>query len=477
MEANNGMQDKIMDLNALLEEPSRILENANRIHSYHDYLAVNFQIQHQESLIRYRPFPDDIPDGPYRAKAFVDKGVWKWLCHQCGSGYFVDKRHRYGMCLCCLWPDNQWAQIVLPDDLDQIEELLLQMPGHRENNFLRDWKPTWPIGVLMGRVTKVRSKMHDPDADLRKLSIAPSRSVSIGEIVEAGYFNNNVKEPIDDLSGDNDPIEFRNAIVLAGFTTAERDALNTNILSDGFFFLNETDGTMQYRQGATFQTLVRSDRGGITSSRMEELIAAAIARHNAEATHLAPPGVPLNVSASGISTSSLRVTWDPPNTGGAPAGYDVQWRQGTSGSFTLVEDVTSSWVLGGRPSSTNHQFQVRAKNAGGTSDWSATDTGRTSTPTPSFSLYVSNLRLVSVNSSGSYQIAWTLPGGSFSSIYLSILANNQNVSQVILSRTATTYSGTISSQFHDDSIRIQVNLRSGSQFGLARSVTFSIPSS
>ena len=38
--------------------------------------------------------------------------------------------------------------------------------------------------------------------------------------------------------------------------------------------------------------------------------------------------------------ASLHVDWEPPTTGGTPTHYDLQYREGTSGDWTLVENIT-----------------------------------------------------------------------------------------------------------------------------------------
>ena len=89
------------------------------------------------------------------------------------------------------------------------------------------------------------------------------------------------------------------------------------------------------------------------------------------------------------STTSIKVTWDAPANMGPPitssdnnTGYEVQHREGTSGSFT---DVNSSDIDVEKRSVTivtnkagaSYQVRVQAKNGEGTSPWSRTGTGST----------------------------------------------------------------------------------------------------
>ena len=95
-----------------------------------------------------------------------------------------------------------------------------------------------------------------------------------------------------------------------------------------------------------------------------------------------PPGVPAapSVTATPGSGTSLDVSWTAPaNTGPAIASYDLQYREGASGSFTAgPQDVigTSAAIASLAPS-TSYEVQVRATNAEGDSDWSPSGPGQT----------------------------------------------------------------------------------------------------
>ena len=128
-----------------------------------------------------------------------------------------------------------------------------------------------------------------------------------------------------------------------------------------------------------------------------------------------PPGRPAapSVTATAGSTTSLDVTWTAPtNTGPAIASYDLQYREGTSGSFTDgPQDVTgTSAAIASLTAGTSYQVQVRATNAEGDGDWSFAGTGRTGTTVP-------GAPTLSAAASGNTRIdlTWTAPastGGS-----------------------------------------------------------------
>ena len=92
------------------------------------------------------------------------------------------------------------------------------------------------------------------------------------------------------------------------------------------------------------------------------------------------PGAP-TVTATPGSTTALDVTWTAPDDTGRPAidGYDLQYREGTSGSFTDgPQGVTgTSASISGLTAGTSYEVQVRATNAEGVGAWSASGTGAT----------------------------------------------------------------------------------------------------
>ena len=96
-------------------------------------------------------------------------------------------------------------------------------------------------------------------------------------------------------------------------------------------------------------------------------------------TDVSVPGQPATPTVEATSSSSLRVTWNAPGTGGAPTGYDVEYRRkGGDGQFTKRSTSGSrSLSINGLEPSTTYEVQVRARNAEGDGDWSDLGSGRT----------------------------------------------------------------------------------------------------
>ena len=121
------------------------------------------------------------------------------------------------------------------------------------------------------------------------------------------------------------------------------------------------------------------------------------------------PGRPAapSVGATANSDTSLDVSWAAPGLNGGPAitGYNLQYRQGTSGSFTNGPQNVSgtSTMITGLTAGTSYQVQVRADNGETPSDWSPAGTGSTSsTAQPTLTLDVGSNRFS--EAAGSVQI-------------------------------------------------------------------------
>ncbi len=94
------------------------------------------------------------------------------------------------------------------------------------------------------------------------------------------------------------------------------------------------------------------------------------------------PGAPDVTAASG-TTDSLVVDWkEPANTGPAINDYDVQYRKSSDTAWTAHAHAgtATTTTITGLEASTSYQVHVLAKNAEGTSDWSASGTGSTGPP-------------------------------------------------------------------------------------------------
>ena len=128
-----------------------------------------------------------------------------------------------------------------------------------------------------------------------------------------------------------------------------------------------------------------------------------------------PPSAPATPAVSAVSgsTTSLSVSWAAPANAGKPAiaSYDVQYRAGTSGTWSDgPQDVAgTSTTITSLAADTAYQARVRATNAEGDSGWSdPPGSGRTNTPGTSAPGAPGELG--TTPGDGRVTLAWTAPG-------------------------------------------------------------------
>ena len=95
------------------------------------------------------------------------------------------------------------------------------------------------------------------------------------------------------------------------------------------------------------------------------------------------PNTPSAPTVRTISSTSLSVSWVAPDDGGeAITGYDVQYREGSSGSFSTwaFSGTGTSTTITGLTADTLYQVQVRASNSAGASNWSLSGEATTKGP-------------------------------------------------------------------------------------------------
>ncbi len=178
------------------------------------------------------------------------------------------------------------------------------------------------------------------------------------------------------------------AVILA--TDADNDALIYTLegADAASFDIVETSGQIRTKPGIPYNfeakssytvTVRASDPSGASDT-----IAVTI-----EITDvLEPPLAPATPSVSSDSTTSLSVVWTAPDNTGRPliTSYDLQYRQGTSGSWTDgPQDLAATSRSATIPDpedpelneNTPYQVQVRATNADGDGPWSPPGPGRT----------------------------------------------------------------------------------------------------
>ena len=160
-----------------------------------------------------------------------------------------------------------------------------------------------------------------------------------------------------------------------------------------------------------------------------------------------PPGTPSAPSVSGTSGSntSLTVSWSTPANSGPPIdNYDLQYRQGTSGSFTNgPQNVTgTTTTIPNLSANTSYQVQVRATNAEGDSSWSPSGAGSTSSPPVTPPGQVTGVNITpgdrtlqvtwtQVTGATGYKVQWKSGGQSYSSSRQATVSSGSTTSRTI----------------------------------------------
>lgn len=152
-------------------------------------------------------------------------------------------------------------------------------------------------------------------------------------------------------------------------------------------------------------------------------------------TTVAPtaPDTPTNLAASNITFDSFTITW---NASTDAESYDLNLRA-VGGTWTTVNLSTTNYDYTGLDAETNYEFQVRANNGIGSSDYSAivsatTLAGPTAPDTP-INVAASNITYNSftiswdaVTDANDYDLDIREAGGSWTSVNLSVLSYDYN---------------------------------------------------
>ena len=196
-------------------------------------------------------------------------------------------------------------------------------------------------------------------------SPAFSAATATRSVPENSPASTHVGAPVTATDGDNDPLTY----TLEGTAAAAFEIVSTSGQ------IRTTAGETYDRETqSSYAVTVKADDGNGGT----DTIAVTITLTNV----IEPPGRPAAPSVSSVagSTTSLSVSWTAPsNTGPAIDTYDLEYRQGTSGSWTNgPQDVSgTSTTIAGLTANTLYQVQVLATNAEGNSPWSPSGSGQT----------------------------------------------------------------------------------------------------
>ena len=186
-----------------------------------------------------------------------------------------------------------------------------------------------------------------------------STTRSIAENIGSGQ---NIGNPVSATDGDNDQITYG----LEG-----RDASAFTIQSNSGQLGTRSGVTYDYETKDRYSVTVRAQDGKGGSATIAVTITLTDENE--------PPGRPAAPTVT-ASSNSLSVRWTAPgNTGPAISDYDIQYRT-SGGNFTdwPHTGTNTNTTITGLTANTSYEVQVRATNGEGTSDWSPSGSGTTS---------------------------------------------------------------------------------------------------
>ena len=167
---------------------------------------------------------------------------------------------------------------------------------------------------------------------------------------------------------DNDPLTY----TIEGTDAASFDIVTT---ADSAQIRTRSGVTYDYEAQPAYTVIVKADDGNGGT----DTVTVTIDLTNVDEPPRAPAAP--TVTATPNTTDSLTVRWRAPSNTGRPAidSYDLEYRQGTSGSWTNgPQDVSgTSTTISGLTANTLYEVQVRATNAEGNSPWSPSGSGQT----------------------------------------------------------------------------------------------------
>ena len=187
-------------------------------------------------------------------------------------------------------------------------------------------------------------------------AVHPTRSVP--ENTPAGA---NVSSPVSATDPDDDTLTY---------TLGGADAASFDIVSTSGQIRTKAALDFEMKSGYSVTVTADDGNGGSDTITVTITVMDVIERPSR-------PAAPTITATSG-STESLDVRWDEPDNQGPPVtDYDVQYREGSGGSFTSVthDGTATTTRITGLTAGTTYEVQVRATNDEGIGEWSASGTG------------------------------------------------------------------------------------------------------
>ena len=257
------MDDKILTWDDYQDEPEpRFAKTFRRGAAYAQYVETYYKVNLGQP-------PPVMPDSLDRvAPMFVDGGRWVAQCPGCRGGVPAPTDPGEPV-ICVQCGAGGWGKPLWPIERYEIDAELLRMPGFRYFAPVRQWRPGWTLDHLCQRTERAWELFQElpPFTLLRALSIGATRVWLAGEVLSAANMNLYISDPIDDISGDNGLVEFRDAIsasyiVAPGGTTIQRPSPQAGLLR-----WNTEDLTFDLGGASDYQQMLNS--GAVTYANLD----------------------------------------------------------------------------------------------------------------------------------------------------------------------------------------------------------------
>ena len=216
--------------------------------------------------------------------------------------------------------------------------------------------------VTLGTPTSRSITISANDAASNAAPVFPSGTItrSVAENTASGQNVGSPVEATDTDTGDT-----------LTYSLEGTDSGSFSIVSGGQI---QTSAALDYEAKSSYSVTVKVNDGTANVTKAVTISVTDVAE---------PPDQPAapTVTAKGGTTDSLDVSWTAPANTGRPAidDYNVQYRIGTTGSFTShsFTGTGRSTTIAGLTADTEYEVQVQAHNDEGDSPWSASGTGST----------------------------------------------------------------------------------------------------
>ena len=232
---------------------------------------------------------------------------------------------------------------------------------------------------------QVRARSPEGDSDWSSAgtgttSQAPNAVPAFTSAATASVVENTTAAVLTVAASDSDTQDSVTGYEVTGGADAGRFTLDGSTGALSFAAPPDFENAQDADADNVYQVIVRATGGsGDRLRTADQTIAVTVTDDDSEAP--AAPAAP--TVAPGSDATSLDVTWDEPdNAGPAISGYDVRYRQGSSGAFTARAhaDATTGTTITGLTAQTGYEVQVKARNPEGESAWSPSGAGTTAPP-------------------------------------------------------------------------------------------------